>query len=258
MEQFFITILSPFKAIVLKDIFQIFILYIVFYYLLILLKETRTMQMLKGLALLLGVSLLASIFQWHTINYFLKNIWPIWIIAFTILFQPELRQILVDIGNRRIQFKTILRTEDAIYDEIVNTVKQMLRKRTGCLIVIERNTGLKEVIETGSKINSDINAALLMTIFTPKTPLHDGAVIINHGKIIAAGCILPLTQKTDIDIELGTRHRAALGITEETDAVAIVVSEDLRNVSLSVNGKITPVEPDNLKEMLKLYASKTN
>ena len=256
MEQFFITILSPFKAIVLKDIFQIFILYIVFYYLLILLKETRTMQMLKGLALLLGVSLLASIFQWHTINYFLKNIWPIWIIAFTILFQPELRQILVDIGNRRIQFKTILRTEDAIYDEIVNTVKQMLRKRTGCLIVIERNTGLKEVIETGSKINSDINAALLMT--TPKTPLHDGAVIINHGKIIAAGCILPLTQKTDIDIELGTRHRAALGITEETDAVAIVVSEDLRNVSLSVNGKITPVEPDNLKEMLKLYASKTN
>jgi diadenylate cyclase len=150
----------------------------------------------------------------------------------------------------------MFKTEDAVYDEIVRTVKQMLRKRTGCLIVLEGNVGLKEVIETGSRINSDINAALLMTIFTPKTPLHDGAVIINQGRIVAAGCILPLTQKTDLDIELGTRHRAALGITEETDAVAIVVSEDLRNVSLSVNGKITPVEPDNLKEMLTLYASK--
>jgi diadenylate cyclase len=258
MEQFFITIFSPFKAMVLKDVFQILILYVVFYYLLILLKETRTMQMLKGLALLLGVSILASIFQWHTINYFLKSIWPIWIIAFIILFQPELRQILVDIGNRRIKFKAVFKSEDAIYDEIAGTVKKMLRKRMGCLIVIERNTGLKEFIETGSRINSDISEALLMTIFTPKTPLHDGAVIINHGKIIAAGCILPLTQKKDIDIELGTRHRAALGITEETDAVAIVVSEDLRNVSFSVNGKITQVEPDNLKEMLKLYASKNN
>ena len=256
MDQIFNTILSPFLGIGFSDLFQIFILYIVFYYLLILLKETRTMQMLKGLSLLLGVTLLASIFQWHTINYFLRNIWPIWIIAFTILFQPELRQILVDIGNRRLQFKTLFKTEDAVYDEIVRTVKQMLRKRTGCLIVIEGNVGLKEVIETGSRINSDINAALLMTIFTPKTPLHDGAVIINQGRIVAAGCILPLTQKTDLDIELGTRHRAALGITEETDAVAIVVSEDLRNVSLSVNGKITPVEPDNLKEMLTLYASK--
>lgn len=256
MEQIFNIIFSPFLGIGFSDIFQIFILYIVFYYLLILLKETRTMQMLKGLSLLLGVTLLASIFQWHTINYFLRNIWPIWIIAFIILFQPELRQILVDIGNRRLQFKTLFKTEDAVYDEIVRTVKQMLRKRTGCLIVLEGNVGLKEVIETGSRINSDINAALLMTIFTPKTPLHDGAVIINQGRIVAAGCILPLTQKTDLDIELGTRHRAALGITEETDAVALVVSEDLRNVSLSVNGKITPVEPDNLKEMLILYASK--
>lgn len=257
MEQFFITIWSPFKAIGLKDLFQIYMLYIVVYYLMILLKETRTMQMLKGLLLLLGLTLISSIFQWHTINYFIKNIWSIWIIAFTILFQPELRQILVDIGNRRIKFRPLFKTEDAVFDEIVSTVKQMLKKRTGCLIVLERNVGLKEFIETGSKINSDISAALLMTIFTPKTPLHDGAVIINHGKIIAAGCILPLTQKTDIDIELGTRHRAALGITEETDAVAIVVSEDLRNVSLSVNGKITPVEPENLKEMLSLYASKT-
>ena len=256
MEQTINTIFSPFLSIGFSDIFQIFILYIVFYYLLILLKETRTMQMLKGLSLLLGVTLLATIFQWHTINYFLKNIWPIGIMAFVILFQPELRQILVDIGNRRIQFKTLFKTEDAVYDEITRTVKQMLRKRTGCLIVLEGNVGLKEVIETGSRINSDINAALLMTIFTPKTPLHDGAVIINQGKIVAAGCILPLTQKTDLDIELGTRHRAALGITEETDAVAIVVSEDLRNVSLSVNGKITPVEPENLKEMLTLYASK--
>ncbi len=256
MDQILNNILSPFLSIGFSDVFQIFVLYVVFYYLLILLKETRTMQMLKGLSLLLGVTLLATLLQWHTINYFLRNIWPIWIIAFIILFQPELRQILVDIGNRRIQFKTLFKTEDAVYEEIVRTVKQMLRKHTGCLIVLEGNVGLKEVIETGSRINADINSALLMTIFTPKTPLHDGAVIINQGRIVAAGCILPLTQKTDLDIELGTRHRAALGITEETDAVAIVVSEDLRNVSLSVNGKITPVEPDNLKEMLTLYASK--
>ena len=184
------------------------------------------------------------------------NLLPIWVISFVILFQPELRTILVDIGQRKLRIKALFSGDEEMFNVLVDTVKQMLRKKHGGLIVLERDVGLKEYIETGSRVNADVTSATLLTIFTPKTPLHDGAIIINHGKIIAAGCILPLSQKTDLDIELGMRHRAALGLTEETDAVAIVVSEDLRNISLSINGKITPVDPDNLKEMLILYVSK--
>lgn len=248
-------VLDAFRGIKFLDLMDIFLLYVIFYYLIILIKETRTMQMLKGLGILFALSFVATILQLHTINWIIKSLWPIWVIAFIILFQPELRQILVDIGQRKLRIKALFSGEDELFGVMVDAVKQMLRKKIGGLIVLERDVGLKEYIETGSKMNSDVTSALLLTIFTPKTPLHDGAVIINHGKVIAAGCILPLSQKTDLDIELGMRHRAALGLTEETDAVAIVVSEDLRNISLSINGKITPVDPDNLKEMLKLYAS---
>jgi diadenylate cyclase len=250
------SVLDAFRGIRFTDIIDILLLYLMFYYLMILLKETRTMQMLKGLLILLGASFVAGVLELHTINWILKNIWPIWVIAFVILFQPELRQILVDIGQRRIRIHKLFSNEDKLFDTLVETCKQMLKRKMGGLIVLERNVGLKEFIETGTKLNSEVNTQILLTIFTPKTILHDGAVIINHDRIVSAGCVLPLTQRDDIDKELGMRHRAAIGITEETDAVALVVSEDLRNISLSVNGKIIPVEPNNLKEMLVRYASK--
>ncbi|MFH1825629.1 MAG: diadenylate cyclase CdaA [Candidatus Firestonebacteria bacterium] len=248
--------LDTFRGIRITDIIDILLLYLMSYYLIILLKETRTMQMLKGLLILLVASFMAGVLELHTINWILRNIWPIWVIAFVVLFQPELRQILVDIGQRRLRIHELFSGEDKLFDTLVETCKQMLKRKMGGLIILERDVGLKEYIETGTKLNSEVTTPILLTIFTPKTILHDGAVIINHSKIISAGCILPLSQKNDIDKELGMRHRAAIGITEETDAVALVISEDLRNISLSINGKITPVDTDNLKEMLIMYASK--
>jgi diadenylate cyclase len=250
------SIIYAFRAIRFMDIMDIFVIYVIFYYLIRLLQETKTMQMLKGFVMLLIAALAAKFMELHTISWVIENVWAVLITAFIILFQPELRQILVDIGQRKIRFKALFKTEEDVYDELVETCRQMLKRRIGALIILEKEVGLKEYIDTGVKINSDLSAAILMTIFTPKTPLHDGAVIINHGKIVAAGCVLPLSQKKDIDIELGMRHRAALGITEETDAIAIIISEDLRHVSLSQNGRITPVDLNNLKEMLVTYASK--
>jgi len=252
------SVLAAFSGLRFQDLVDIFILYVAVYYLIVFFKETRTMQMLKGLAVLLAMSLLAQFLELHTIGWILVKITEGLVFAFVVIFAPELRQIFVDIGQRRIRIRSMFKSQEELYSVIVDACKQMLKKRVGCLIVIEREVGLREYIETGSKINADITSPLLLTIFFPKTQLHDGAVIISHGKIAAAGCVLPLTQKSDIDPELGMRHRAALGLTEITDAVAIVVSEDLRNISLSVHGKITPgIQPENLKEMLEMYGKKS-
>ena len=252
------SVLAAFSGLRFQDLVDIFILYVAVYYLIVFFKETRTMQMLKGLAVLLAMSLLAQILELHTIGWIMVKITEGLVFAFVVIFAPELRQIFVDIGQRRIRIRSMFKSQEELYAIIVDACKQMLKKRVGCLIVIEREVGLREYIETGSKINADITSPLLLTIFFPKTQLHDGAVIISHGKIAAAGCVLPLTQKSDIDPDLGMRHRAALGLTEITDAVAIVVSEDLRNISLSVHGKITPgIEPENLKEMLEMYGKKS-
>ena len=252
-----ISVINAFRGIRLVDFLDIFILYIVFYYIIVFFRETRTMQMLKGLGIMLSLTFVARILDIRTTIWIINNLYLVLGFALIVLFAPELRQIFVDLGQRRIRIRSFFKSEDEMYSSIVEACKQMLKKKMGCLIVLEREVGLKEYIDTGSRLNADISAPLLTTIFTPKTILHDGAVIISHGKIAAAGCVLPLTEKNDVDVELGMRHRAALGLTEITDAVAVVVSEDLRNISLSVNGKITPgIEPENLKEMLVMYAKK--
>ena len=252
-----ISVINAFRGIRLVDFIDISILYIVFYYLIVFFRETRTMQMLKGLGIMLFLTFVAKILDIRTTTWIINNLYLILGFTLIVLFAPELRQIFVDLGQRRIRIRAFFNSDDEIYNSIVDACRQMLKKKMGCIIVLEREVGLKEYIDTGSRLNADISAPLLLTIFFPKTLLHDGAVIISHGRIAAAGCVLPLTEKNDIDVELGMRHRAALGLTEICDAIAVVVSEDLRNISLSVNGKITPgIEPKNLKEMLMMYAKK--
>jgi len=142
-------VINAFLGIRPSDVIEIIILYIIFYYIIILLKETRTMQMLKGLAVLFVASLVARVLELHAIDWILKNFWPIWVTAFLVLFQPELRQILVDIGQRRIKFRTLISGEEQVFDVIVDAVKQMHRKKMGGLLVLEREVGLKEYIDTG-------------------------------------------------------------------------------------------------------------
>ncbi|HNZ28847.1 MAG TPA: DNA integrity scanning protein DisA nucleotide-binding domain protein, partial [Candidatus Goldiibacteriota bacterium] len=171
-------------------------------------------------------------------------------------FQPELRRALVERGQNRF-FKFIFKEHGQLYREIRESAVILAKKKIGALIVLEREVNLKSFIDTGTKLDAETTSELLVAIFNTKSPLHDGAVIIREGRIAAAGCILPLTQKEDVEQMYGMRHRAAIGISEETDAITIIVSEERHTISLAIGGKITPdIDGDTLLEILSLYAPK--
>jgi len=160
----------------------------------------------------------------------------IWIIAFVILFQPELRNALTGLGKTRFA-RIFVRGERKLIDELVESAVMLSDRGIGGIIAIEKDVSLKSYIDTGTKIEAKVSADLISTIFTPYSPLHDGAVIIENDTIVAAGCILPLSDNPDLDHSIGTRHRSALGLSEETDAICVVVSEESRGLSLAMNGK---------------------
>ncbi len=239
-----------------QDAVDIILVTILMYRILLMLRDTRAMQMLKGFLVLLVFAFVGAQFQLYTINWLLTSLWAVWLIAFTIMFQPELRRVLIQLGRRRM-FMGILKEEARLYKEITEACRVLARRKIGALIVLERNVNLKNYIDTGTNLDAELTAELLVTIFVPKTPLHDGAVVVREWRAVAAGCILPLTQDPNVSKNYGTRHRAAIGITEETDAVAIVVSEENRSISLAVGGKITPaIDSQTLEEMLTLYGPK--
>lgn len=238
-----------------QDAVDIALVAVLFYRLLLMIRDTRAMQMLKGFLVLLGFGLLGAQLELYTVNWLLTSLWAVWVVAFTIIFQPELRRVLVQLGRRRM-FQGLLKEEAHLYKEITETCRVLARKKIGALIVLERNVNLKSYIETGTLLDAELTASLLVTLFSPRTPLHDGAAIVREWRIAAAGCILPLTQEPSVK-SYGTRHLAAIGITEETDALAIVVSEENHNISLAVGGKMTPaIDSQTLEEMLTLYGPK--
>jgi len=241
---------------VIQHVIDISIVAFALYKLLLLIRETRAEQVLKGLAILLFATKLSEVLQFNTIYWILKNTATVGVIALLIVFQPELRRALEQIGRGQLFDKLMFVHDDKepaiIVNEIVRAVQNMAKSKTGALIVIERKTGINDVIETGVKIDSILTSALLENIFVPNTPLHDGAVIIRGDRIAAAGCFLPLTDNNSISKQLGTRHRAALGITETSDALAIVVSEETGVISIAGNGKLTRyLDSKALKDMLK-------
>ena len=219
-------------------------------------KDSRAWQLLKGIALLIIVTALSSILQLNILNYILTSFMTYGVLVLIVIFQPELRRALEQLGTNKISkyfgFDKDLatKTKEDIY-KVVIAVMELAKNKTGALIVIERDIQIKDIISTGIIMNSDISPQLLVNIFTPNTPLHDGAVVINNNKIIAAACMLPLAGDQDISKELGTRHRAAIGISKESDAVAVVVSEETGKISIAKDGTlIADVKEDALKKIL--------
>jgi diadenylate cyclase len=202
-----------------------------------LLVQTRAIQLIKGTFLLVLVYFLAFIFQLKTLSWILSLMGPGIIVFLGIIFQPELRKIFTKIGEDSwFKFKSIAKKFH--FDSVLNSAEVLSSRKCGSLIVLSRKIGLKNIIETGTRLEAKLSTSLILTLFTPDTPLHDGAIVISEDRITAAGCFLPLSEQTDIRRSFGTRHRAALGLTEETDAVVLVVSEETGAISLAYDANL--------------------
>ena len=220
------------------DFIDIVIVSFVFYQILKFVKGTRAIQMLIGLAFVLLFALIANMWQMQGLKWIVDGVKTIWIIAFVIVFQPEIRRALTNIGRTRLVRFFLKETREEIVDELVRSAKTLSERGLGALIVIKRRVGLKGYLETGKSLEAKVSSDLIVTIFSPYSPLHDGAVVVDGNTIIGAGCVLPLSLNPLLDISVGTRHRAAIGITEETDTVAIVVSHETREISFAQKGKL--------------------
>ncbi len=219
-------------------------------------KDSRAWQLLKGIALLIVATGLSSIFKLRILNYILTSIMTYGVIALVVIFQPELRRALEQLGTNKltrffgIDTDIATKTKEDIYKVVIAST-ELAKTKTGGLIVLERDIQIKDIIATGVPMNAEVSPQLLVNIFTPKTPLHDGAVVISNNKIAAAACMLPLAGDKDIAKELGTRHRAAIGISKESDSIAVVISEETGKISVAKDGTlIADVKEDTLRKIL--------
>jgi len=223
----------------LPDILDILIVGFLVYRVLLLIRGTRAMQMLTGL-LILGIGLFGSAnWELFTTHWILSHFFDYVILIVIVLFQDDLRRALTHVGKNPFFSSAAEEENIEMVNEIARAATRMAKERIGALIVVERETGLKNFIDTGSQLDCRVKSELIYSMFAPTSPLHDGAVIVTDGRLAAAGCFLPLSKEPDIDKRYGTRHRAALGLTEDTDAIVVVVSEEAGEVHLVKNGKIT-------------------
>ncbi|MCB1183630.1 diadenylate cyclase CdaA [bacterium] len=219
------------------DALDITIVAYLLYRLIVFIKDTRVIQMFVGLGILLLLSFLASSLGMIVVGRIIGTLQTVWVVAFIIIFQPELRAALTNLGLRRGGLFGAT-AEIPAEDEIIEATRRMAKRGLGALIVIEREVRLNNWIKKGVKLDADITAATLEAIFTVPGPLHDGAVVVSQGKIAAASVILPITEREELGYVLGTRHRAAIGMSEQSDAIIIVVSEETRAISVVVDGEI--------------------
>lgn len=235
------SLINIFKGFSIFSVIDILVVYFIFYKGYSLIKETRAEQLLKGIVLIFLLIPISDLFNLTMLNWILENTLTISVISLIIIFQPEIRKALEHIGRTSFVDKIIYEDEETMIDvvnEIVDAVEVLAKDRVGALIVIEQMTGLGDVINTGTRINGDVSSALLQNIFVVNTPLHDGATIIRNDKIVAAGCFLPLTNDDRLNKQLGTRHRAGIGVTEVTDCITIIVSEETGVISMALNGRL--------------------
>lgn len=245
------------------DIVDIIIVAFVVYELITLVRQTRAAQLMKGIVVLFIAWFLSSLFDLRTVNWILNNIMQFGLLALVVIFQPELRRALEQVGRTNVLALTLFKPQTL--DEkareqwqnaiatVCDAAEQMSDSRTGALIVFERRSNLGEIIKTGTELNADINVEALGTIFYEGTPLHDGAVVVRDARVKAAGCVLPLSANLEISKDMGTRHRAALGMSENSDAICVVVSEETGIVSLAKNGVlIRRLDRQNLFNLLKI------
>jgi TIGR00159 family protein len=245
----------------ITDIIDILIIAYLTYKLYELMKETRAEQLVKGIFIIFIALRISEILNLRTFHWILSNTMTVGLMAIIVVFQPELRRILEQLGRTNIisRVNSISKESDTI-NEVVQASLSLSRQKIGALIVFERKTGINEIIQTGTDLNADVSRELLINIFIPNTPLHDGAVVIRRNYIKAAACFLPLTENKNLNKDLGTRHRAALGITEKSDCLSLVVSEETGSISIAINSKLyRDLNEERLRNMLtqNLISEKT-
>jgi TIGR00159 family protein len=225
----------------IKDIIDVAIVSFIIYKLMELVRGTRAVQLLKGILMLVATWAVSTWFNLYTLKWLMNQMFTFGVVSVLIIFQPELRRALEQLGRGKLFSRSTTLERDMVNEcisEVIKAVTNMSERRIGALIVFERSTGVNELIESGIQMEAKVSSELLINIFTPNTPLHDGAVIIRNNQIMAAGCYLPLSENPFISKELGTRHRAAIGVSEVCDALAVVVSEETGQVSLALGGMI--------------------
>ncbi|TLS34935.1 diadenylate cyclase CdaA [Pseudalkalibacillus caeni] len=237
----------------ITEIVDILLVTYVIYKIIMLIRGTKAVQLLKGITVIIAAWFFSSFFELNTLHWILERVVLYGLLAIIIIFQPELRRALEQLGRGRLFSRGSVEEEQTLHvvESAVKATSYMGKRRIGALISIERETGLNDYVETGIPIQARITSELLINLFIPNTPLHDGAVIMKGDQILAAACYLPLSESPFISKELGTRHRAALGISEVTDSVTIVVSEETGGVSLTKNGELhRNLSEDALRELL--------
>ncbi len=248
-----------FLTVTLIDVLDVVVISYILYKLYFFIRGSRAAQMFIGLVLLLVSSLFVQLLGMSGLNWIFENLRTVWLVAFVILFQPELRRILIYIGQVPLIRKLLkVSLTRRLTEEMVKAALELSKRGFGGLIVLVQNTGVKSILETGQRIQAEISIPLLVSIFNPRSPLHDGAVIIQNDLIEAAKCILPLSQNPNLDAKFGTRHRAALGLSEESDAVIVIISEETGKISLAFEGKLYPeLDYNKLREKLNEFVKMT-
>lgn len=239
----------PVRAI---DILDIIVVAILLYEFFKFVKGTKATPILVGLGMFFIISFAARWLDLKALSWIMRSVLAVWVVAFVIVFQPEIRNVLARIGRQR-PIRFFLRVQETpIIDEVIDAVRKMSEEKIGALILLQRSIGLNDIIDTGIRINAVVDSSLLRTIFFPDTPLHDGAVVIHGDTIVAAGCVLPLSENPSLSGRYGLRHRAALGIAEQSDAICIVISEETGTISLAYKSKlVTKVDITILKRTLE-------
>jgi diadenylate cyclase len=234
-----------------QDVVDIIVMSIIVYRLLLMIKGTKAAHMLIGLGVLLVASLLSRYFELYTVDWLIQSFWSQIVIAIIILFQPEIRRALAQMGETQFIHALTSAEELKSLDEIVKASIALSNRKIGALIAIERDTSLRDFVEIGTPLDGKVSKELLLSIFHPTSPIHDGAVVIKGNRIVAAGCFLPITMDAEVSKALGTRHRSGIGLSEETDAVVIIVSEETGLVSMAMNGKLeSPLDMGMLRDIL--------
>ncbi|NOR17825.1 TIGR00159 family protein [candidate division WOR-3 bacterium] len=234
------------------DIIDVIVVAFLLYQFFKFVKGTKATPILIGLAVFFVISFISRWLDLKAFSWIMRSVLAVWVVAFVIVFQPEIRNVLARIGRQR-TIKFFLKVEEPpTIGEIVDAVKKMSEDKIGALILIQRSIGLMDIIDTGVRIDAQVNSSLLRTIFFPDTPLHDGACVIQGDTLVAAGCVLPLSENPDLGGRYGLRHRAALGISEQSDALCIVVSEETGKISFASKSKlVTKVDIETLKRSLE-------
>ena len=242
----------------ISDILDIAIMAFVLYKIFTLVQSTKAASLVKGLLIFLAALVLSSALHLNGINYIMTRMVNLGLLALIILFQPEIRQILERLGSKNLRLMRVFRSEEEItevekaIDQTVMACSEMSRTRTGVLMVFERNINLDDIVRTGTELDCEVVCELLKNIFFVKAPMHDGAVIVRHGRIVGGGCMLPLSKNVNLSRDLGMRHRAGIGMSENSDAVVVIVSEETGSISVAIGGMLKRhLMPETLGKLLR-------